>query len=382
MRTERVHALVDRLLARDGCYRPLELLKLTQRLAPEDLDRWQRGELAQLDEALAGCPERVVALLNTAEAWARRIGLAADHATAAGATRRRGFANPTRERLFQTRWQRAESSAQGDLFLDNRYAVARGRLNRALVAADATEAELALAEMAAADPGSDVQADAEHLVAALAWLEQPVADPAERLHRLDQDLAPRARRLLGAGDGEGFLTRFWEQLAADLDPSQFDPSRPGLHPAALHARLGNWQAAIEAIRAVPGHLDQPALLEALATTAEAAGDRDSLLEAVCQLCWRHPAAAEQWLNASRDPELARRYERFSDQDPLLPLEWFPAWLVVVAYPLPELPGEGPGPELVSLIRTLRRQPEQLTARGRLAQLAPALFQIWVQRQGN
>ncbi len=380
MRADRIQAAVDRLLARDQCYQPLALLKLIGRVDAADLARWESGELKCLEDVLYGNPEVCVDELRLAAGWAGKLGLQAqvEPADAAG---RRVFRSATAERLARSTWRRAAPSAQGDLFFDTGFAQARSALNQALLAADRARAELALADMSRADPGNDVQADGERLIEALAWLEDAVNDPSRRLALLDEDISPRARRLLGQADGRRFMAPFWRQLAQGMDAGRFDPDQPDLHPTAVLARIEDWPGVLAAVLALPDYLDQPILLRRLADAALATGDREQGLAAVCQLCWRHGKAAEAWLDACQDDELVRRLEIFWDLDPPLPIDLFPAWLVSVAYALPDIPESAcpdtPAAEAWTRFRALRADPTDLELREWFQREQPDLFGHWL-----
>jgi hypothetical protein len=380
MKPSRIQSLVDRLLARDHCYRPLALLAACMRLDGPRQEQWQKGELAFLEDALVGNRARSLDLLKSAADWARTLGLRAELEVQEPGNLR-FFRNANDDHLARTVWHRRTTTAQTDLFFDNRFAVARSGLARALLDDDAEVAEAHLSEMARAEPGNDVQADAEHLVGALAWTRQPVKDPAGLLTAMDQELSPRARRFLGPSDSKLYLARFWRYLIAGLNPSSFDPSRPDLHPSALAARFEDWPAVISAVEAVDDAHAHAPLLQWLATAGLKAQRRDIGLTALCQLCWRHAEAAEQWLEMGDDDELNGRIAMFWDLDPPLPIELFPAWLTMRGYPLPEIdPAEWPpgdSAETVAHIRALRLDPASLSEREWLQTHQPELFARWL-----
>ena len=381
MDEQHIQALVDRLLARDQAYRPLELLRLTLRLGPEDQRRWERGECKVLEDVLAGDPERIIELLRLAADWAERLSLRAqvDHSE-----RRRYFHNGTADQLARTVWHRADPTPQGDLFLDNAFASSRTRLARALLDADAAAAEQALAEMVRAQAGHEVQADAEHLVGALAWLDRPVSDPAALLKTLEEDLRARAGRFFGPGDGQHFVQPLWRHLLTALEGTAFDPRRPGLHASAIAEKLGDWDAVIHAIEAHESAAEQPELMVRLVRAGLAGGRREVGLAALCQLCWRHPEAAADFLDRCEDAPISRRLESFWDLEPPLPTGLFPAWLQAGGYALPEIaPDQCPDrPEVRAwtIMRQLGRDSRDTSARESLQHEQPLLFNHWLKRR--
>jgi hypothetical protein len=381
MKADKIHDLVDQLLARDHCYRPVELLKLSHRLSTEGQRQWERGELVFLEDGLAGDPSQSIELLRVAADWSRKLGLDAE-VEERRADQNRLFRNANVDRLARTIWRRTETP-QADLFLDNNFAVARARLGRALLAGDAEASEKHLAEMAHAEPGNAVQGDAEHLVGALGWLSQPPSDPAALLLSIDQDLSLRAYQFFSRHDGERYLGQFWRHIVAAMDESQWDPGQPRRHPSLLHERLGDWPAAASSIMATPDWHRHAILVGRLATAGLKMGRRELGLAAMCQLCWLHPEAANVWLDGSDDNELTRRVERFWDLDPLLDITLFPAWLAAIGYPMPDqaLPHrpEHSAAEAMTNMKALRHDPENLALRQWFQDHQPELFRRWLEK---
>lgn len=374
----RVHSLVDRLLARHERYRPLDLLRLLGRLPEPELKRWEQGELGILQDGLAGNVDVIISLLKQADAWARKLGLAAEIEPA----ERLCFRNPQHDRLVRTVWRRrAEQNAQGDLFFDNRFSVARSSLARCLAEGDPAGAEQHLAAMARTLPGNEHQVDAEHLVGSLAWMRAVPSDPGAIMDALASDIGPRARRFLGHAEGERFLARFWRHLQRRLDPASYDPEHPEHHPSAIAEQLEDWAGVVSSVKAVTAYPDHAPLLAALARAALRQGQRDHGLLALAQLCWRHPAVAEQWLDASDDEELSRRVAIFWDLDPALPTELFPAWLALAGYSMPDCPPRDQFPdsaaEALRQVQALRQDGEDIHRREWLQVNQPALFALWI-----
>lgn len=380
MNDAQLHSLLEDLLAREQALRPLSLLKAVHRLGAEDERRFLAGEIPLLEKHLYGSAERMAELLQGAQAWARQRGLQsrADDHVRAGRVFHRGAA----EQLARRVWERPPSQPQGDLFLDNGAAQARAGLVRSLLAADRDAAERSLAELARAEPGHPDQGDAEHLVGALDWLGQPPPGLAEQLKA---ELLPRAERLLGRAQADDFARAFRRALAEQPSARSFDPARPDRHRSAWLFELNDWDATVEscqqALADAPAALDSAPLLARLATARLKAGERETAWLAVCQLCWRHPEAAERWLEGTDDVEIARRIARFWDLDPLLPTELFPAWLALEGHapappPREQRPISAAAQALIH-VRALRHDPESLAEREWLQAEQPALFRLWL-----
>jgi hypothetical protein len=373
-----VRALVDRLVARDGGYRPLELLKRVRRLESRDEQRWLRGEIGFLEDRFYGDPSKVVELLRLAADWARQLELAEEDDTAIPREAGRVFRNGVDDRLARMAWQRRQVSQQADLFFDNGQATSRRQLQRALLAGDRVRAEQHLAELARSQPDSEILADAEHLVGALGWLQTEPEDVAALLQVVDDNLVPRACRLLGGEEAGRYLSLFWKQLAASLDPTRYDPGNDRLHPSALHERAADWPATVDAALAVPDRCRHADLLKRLARAGIAGQRRDLGWQALALLCWHHPDAAESFLEANRDEEFQRRIEQYWDLEPPLPVELFPAWLATLSFALPELPEDGTrGSRALAGVLSARTHPDDPSAREWLANHEPELMRRWL-----
>lgn len=378
MKREWIRALVDRLVARDGGYRPLELCKLSRRLDGRDEQCWLRGEVGFLEDLFYGDPARVAEMLRVAAEWARRLELADEPDTAIDGRAGRVFRNSTDELIARTAWQRRQISDQADLFFDNSQATARNRLQRALVDGDPVRAEQHLAEMARMHPDGELLADAEHLVGALGWLKQQPEDPRSRVVRVEDELAARARRFLGADQADRFLAVLWRHLAGCFDPAQYDPASDATHVSTLLERAGDWSDVIDSIRAVPDYQDHPALLRRLAHAGLAVDRRDQGWQALAQLCWHHPGEAESFLERTTSKEIQRRIEQYWDLEPALPIELFPAWLATLSFALPDLArDESRGACALELVLAVRSQPTERKPRERLAGQEPELMAQWL-----
>ncbi|WP_376692994.1 hypothetical protein [Wenzhouxiangella sp. EGI_FJ10409] len=379
MNAQHIQMLVDRLVARDGCYRPVELLKRLRRLEPADERRWLRNEIDVLEDVFYGHPGCCLELLRIAEEWARRLDLECSDEAAAG---RRVFRVAGADAMFHRSWSRRASDSQQDLFFDGGQTAARKSLERALLEADAAGAERELAEMARAGANEAVQVDAEHLVGAIAWLRQPSPDAEELIAEIRGDLGQRARRFLGRDDGERYLAHFRRSLAENAAAARFEAERPGRHRSAFLEELADWPAVIESVEAVAEYRQHAPLLTRLLRAFLATGERQRALAALALLCWRHPDSAEQWLETTADPDMAERVARFWDLEPPLPIGQFPAWLAAIGAPVPppEDDDHSDHAELLHRAQRLRANPAERGPREWLQQHYPELMGHWLGRQ--
>jgi len=373
---------VDRLLARHGVYRPLDLLVELRRLPEPALAEWHRDPAIVLEDRLLGDPERCVDTLKEAARWARRLGLARElrvPTTADGqpllASRR-----PALQQLLLTEYHRIDDSPQLDLFLDNPQTAARNRLVEALHGGDAAAAAATLEQLQAAGAGHTELTAAETLVDALDWPGEDPPPAAKGLVFIETRLQPTATELLGRRATD-FLRAYWSRLAATLDPTRFDPAQPRLHPSWLARQAGDWAGVVAAARAVPRCWQEPVLLARLAEAGIALGDRALALTSLAELCWHDAPAAEQWLHSCSDASIASLRDRFWDLEPELDIALFPAWLAL-HLPTPESPvateaGEEPARQAYTTARALRNDKNDTDLRKTLHAQCPALLAHWL-----
>ncbi len=338
-----------------------------------------------LEDGLAGNRDRIVEQLKTAAAWARRLGLTATleeyHGWGEARPRLALFRDAEVDRLARTAYALADDTPQLDLFFDSGTTAALNDLCDALAARDPEAADRHLATLAEADPNHAKLPFAEALTDALGHLNAPLREPAEELAAV-QALAARADELL-AGRARDFIAPFWRRLTKALPAERFDPAEDRLHPSWTAARYLDWPTVATAVRAVPDHEAHAVLLARLAEALLAAGEEHAGLAATCRLCWRHPGAAEVWLEACTDAVLADARETFWDRDEPLSPEWFPAWLLItapgLAHHLDATLGADcgrPGEAFATLHR-LAAAPDDEDQRTRLKALSPNLFQAWL-----
>jgi len=388
MESTPINELIDQLLARDGEYRPLSLLVLLRRLDRSSLSKLESESDTVLEDEIYGDLARVLEQLDRAAQRARALGLEPQTEPRQGG-QGQVFRRATADHQARTVWRRAPASAQADLFLDNGLAVARRELCHALIQADRPGAEAALLSLSRIASAPDLLADGEHLVDALAWLEADRLDADSALDALDGDLAVRARRLLGRGEGERFIARLLRDLAhrAPIDEAGSSTSAPATSSpstsrAELFERAGDHEEALAAIDQVKPE-DRNTHLQLVDLRASLAlEERDRALKALSRLCWSDPAAAEAWLETGDDEELSRRIEQFWDLEEALDLCLFPAWLLAHGYPVPAVDNapDHDAARALERVRSLRQAPSDIQARRWLQTHFPDLMADWMKER--
>jgi hypothetical protein len=407
-----LQAQVDAQLLEQGAFAPLELLFNSGRLLYSDYESWRRREIDLLDGVLMGNPDKIKAEIEQAVSYARRIklveqpqefhawhqsapadGVGSDRSaaeeiprSAAGATRGdrplRISMDPQLQRLIGSRYVRAQSVPQMDLFFDNPVVALTNGIVQALTTRNLAGAQRQLDQLYAQAPTHSDLAAFDQLLAALGHLGHPVEEPREELVFL-LEVTPNARRLLGA-QSRDLLSPLWVQLGDTVRTAPFDANEPTLHRSFALSQAQDWAGVSDSVMSAPGWQQHAPLCLRLAESAFNRRQRVAALAAWCQVCWRTPAEASQAVSKLRQPELTALWQRFLDDE--LDESDFPAWLLLkepgLALPLAEDLATGtPADESYRCVhrwihaRRARKQADELALRKALQATHPALFRI-------
>jgi hypothetical protein len=320
-----LQAQVDAQLLEQGAFAPLELLFNSGRLLYSDYESWRRREIELLDSALMGNPDKIKAEIEQAVSYARRIKLVeqaqefhAWHqngpADTAGSDRPlRISMDPQLQRLIGSRYVRAQSVPQMDLFFDNPVVTLTNGIVQALSARNLTSAQRQLDQLYAQAPTHSDLAAFDQLLAALEHLGQPVQDARQESGFL-LEVMPTARRLLGA-QSRDLLSPLWVQVADTLRGAAFDAREPTLHRSFALSQAQDWGAVSDSVLSEPGWQQHAPLCLRMVESAFNRRQRVAALAAWCQVCWCAPAETSQAVSKLRQPELTALWQRFLDEEP-------------------------------------------------------------------
>ena len=422
-----LQAQVDAQLLEQGAFAPLELLFNSGRLLYSDYESWRRREIELLDGALMGNPDKIKAEIEQAVSYARRIKLVEQaqefHAWHQGTPTNdassdrplRISMDPQLQRLLGSRYVRAQSVPQMDLFFDNPVVALTNGIVQALTTRNLASAQRQLDQLYTQAPTHADLAAFDQLLAALGHLGHPVEEPRQELAFL-LEATPTARRLLGA-QSRDLLSPLWAQLGDAVRGAAFDAQEPTLHRSFALSQAQDWVGVSDCVLSEPGWQQHAALCLRLAESAFNRRQRVAALAAWCQVCWRAPTEASQAVGKLRQPELTALWQRFLDEESedaegatraapaarpaagsvapaagpaaaptALTESDFPAWLLLrepgLALPLAEDLATGtPADESYRCVhrwihaRRARKADEELALRKTLQAAHPALFRV-------
>lgn len=388
---------VDAQLLEQGAFAPLELLFNSGRLLYSDYESWRRRELEFLDGALMGNSDKIKAEMERAVSYALRIGLVeqlqefhAWHTETPSDSP--GYERPLRismdarlQHLIGSRYVRAQSVPQMDLFFDNPIVSLTNGIVQALSTRNLPDAQRRLDQLYTQAPTHSDLAAFDQLLEALSQLNRPVEDPRQTSAFL-LEVTPTARRLLGA-QSRDLLSPLWRQVAGALQDTPFNPGEPNLHRSFALSQAQDWPAVSDCVmRELNWQWHAPLCLR----QAESAFNRRRRVEALaawCHACWRDPAGAAAAITRLHQAELTTLWHRFLDEEEPLQEADFAAWLLLqepglVLQLAEDLPPGDTTPESTYRIvhgclraRRARRQDEELQLRKTLQASHPSLFQL-------
>jgi len=327
---------VDSLLLEQGVYSPVELLLAEGRLSFPDYEAWRCGQIATLDEALAGNSARIRLLLQQAGEYAVMLGLYAEQreffswGNSAGRVLRLS-GDAALEVLCCVHYRRGGNEVQLDLFMDNSGNVLANGIVAALVSRRMEEAARLVDRLLETDPSHPRLGGLDALCNAAQRLTAPVADYFAENEYMEGTLAPRAAGELGVG-ARDFLAPFWRRMADALRGHPFVVDTPLQHASYPLGLAHDWAGVKEAVLDDAAWQAYPVLRLRLAEAAFHLGDRPTALAAWSKMCWDFPVEAELALasGALPDKELRPDWERYRDLDvePEPDASFFPAWLLL------------------------------------------------------
>lgn len=392
-----LQSLVDTQLMEQGAFTPLELLLTSGRLVYTDYERWRQGELEFLDQAFLGSPKRIRTQVESAVAYAKKIGLVEEPQTfnswQAGSQDQvlKLSADDSLHQLLGLRLVSQQDLPQLDMFFDNPVVVLVNGIAAALTRRTLDEAEAYLDQLYQQAPNNADLPAFDQLVDTLRRSSEPVADSAQELQSLQQ-LAPHAKRLLSA-QCRDYLVPLWRRLAAALESQPFDPIQPDLHNSYVLAQAQDWAGVSQSIVQEAEWWQSTVLCQRLAECGYRRQERAESLTAWAYLCWQFPEQAAQLLDDGQWPDvnIVQLWHTFLETEDELELEApfetqeFPAWWLInepgLCRSLPQdLPwGNAPAEQLYGLVHQLLtarlegNNEQELELRKAVQAAQPALF---------
>lgn len=322
---------IDQLLLEQGEYTALEWLLAEGRLLYHDYEAWRQGDVARLDQALFGDPSQIRQLLHEAQHYCLALGLQADTLCYTrwggdgGAPLR--FSDDTAwEHCFHTRYRQSAQQPQMDLFMDapgNSLAIG---VQQALVNRDPATARHLLERLYDTEPSHARLAGLDVLVSAEMRLTTEIADIETELDYVRNTLAPVANDALGR-NARSVLVPHWRRLDIALQHTPFDPDKPHLHSSYAASQALDWASARAAVERETDWRRQPTLLQRHAIACTRLNQHTAALGSWFMLCWHYPDHADA-VSSDADHQLQSDWRAFFELEPELPIEDFPAWLVL------------------------------------------------------
>ncbi len=338
----RVVELVDRLVAEQGDYFPIELLLQSGRLRYPDYEAWRAGQHKDLASQLIGDPDVILNLLQEAAQWAIRLGydkVTEDtHSrlvTASGQRLHYCLEMSEFNDLLNVHYSRNRAkSPQLDLFFDNQSVTLANEFRSAIVQKNCQQAEGYLIQLEQLDPNNEFCGPAAQLLEAMSRLVKApdIVEPQREHDFITCELLSLAQKHL-ASEYRRYMAPFWQRLAANQQAAEYEEARDHHHPSWALFQCLDWPAVVEKIHSYSSYDEQPILVHRLMLAYQNMGQRLDALLALCKLCWSHPNVALTHLE-DFPPHDRRFHDALQDWlDEEFDQRWgmalFPSYLIVL-----------------------------------------------------
>ena len=263
---------------------------------------------------------------------------------------------------------------QLDIFIDSRDVMLRNDVLDALHRRHPGDAREAWQRLAGEFPDDG---SLPGLATLIEVLEEGVATPftahvtlAAACSRLNDEVEPVARRLLGDAAGRAWVVPWWRAVAQRAAGVPFRADVCDHHAAPVWLRAGDWEAARHAVERIVSWRRIPVPLAWMAEARYHADGLESVWPLLTELAWLSPgrfsALSQRLADVSLDALRSKFDANFEGSGQTADLAWFPAWV------LTEKPGLAP------LLR--EAQPSRQTAPERATRLLVQILSL--ERQGN
>ena len=388
---------MDQLLMDHGEYAPVELLLAEGRLLYSDYESWLNGDIEYLEDMLFGDPGHIKSLLQQADSYAAQLPmlspqpmeLARQNSRQAKAFSR----NPTLEKIFATRYQKADNQPQMDLFFDGGAGNLVNGIILELASNDFVEARRLLEQLYDTQPDNTKLNDLETLVQ-YGERSHDSTDSAADLDYLQKHVTPVAQTHMAQRARE-YLVPQWRRLTNSLTNKKFDNSSPELHASytAMHAM--DWHTARQAIEQEARWRDNPILLLRHVQACTRLWQLNEAILSWFYLCWTFPQDTDV-VTAQVDHGLRHQWLEFLDLEPELEPRVFPAWQLLnkpgLVKTLPDLTHDENAPcdETYRIVHRMLASQQSgdsvlpqldITLRQELRAADPVFFQHFIKRAG-
>lgn len=223
---------------------------------------------------------------------------------------------------------------QLDIFEHSRDIMLKNDVIGALERRDATAARSKCAALYREYPDSVCMQDLDLMIEAL---EKPI--PRIQTHQdlstnrqwLADSVEPATLRVLGKRTGHVWLSPLWKDLAISAAALPFNPNTPFDHGAPIWLRMGDFAAAVAAVKSIESWRRKPVPLSwMLQANLELTGLQANL-GMLAELAWISPKRLEEVVFTTTEPmlkQLIRKFETtFAGYETVSDVVWFPAWVL-------------------------------------------------------
>jgi len=322
-------ALVEQTLANYGAWDAVSFLLISHRLRQTGYESWRMGEVACLEDAVAGNSQRMVEMLEAAFRHAESMQLTTVPNRWSGWGKQSGqtlrlFHDDDLNARFLVRLSPKADRPQLDLFMDAPHTIMLNRLRLALLERDP---ELDALFDRALDEIANESALARLDTIRAAMITPSIENPVAWFAYLNEAIAPAVMDEFNRRTMD-IMAPLWRRAAEGMRDIPFDPEHRTPHASEAWLRAYAWESCLESIESIPGWTGHAALHERRIAALSAMGNHDAVRQGWMAFCWLCPEDAAVALDRVdlHACGLHSLWQSFLRMEPAPPVEDFPAFM--------------------------------------------------------
>jgi len=388
-------AMVEQTLANYGVWDAVSFLLISHRLRQTGYEAWRTGEVAYLENAVAGNTQRIVEMLEAALLHAASMGLISAPHIWSGWGKQSGkilrlFHDDDLNSKFLVRLSPKADRPQLDLFMDAPHIILLNRLRQALLnrspECDALF-ERALDEMA----NEPALAQLDTIRAAVAT--QCIENPAAWFTYLNDVIAPASHDEFSQRSMD-IMAPLWRDAAEAMAHIPFDSEQPDNHASHAFLLAHAWEQCLISVEHIAGWFEHPSLHDRRITALSAMREHESERDAWMLYCWYCPDSSVTALDRAdlHACGLHASWQHFSQLETEQSIEYFPALMALKRRlnndqtPIFEHARHTNGwqyyQQITDLLASEQHGETDITRRSALKASSPWLFQAYMAARGS
>jgi hypothetical protein len=324
-------ALVEETLANYGAWDAVSFLLIGHRLRQTGYEAWRMGDVAYLEDTIAGNTARIVEMLEAALLHAKSMGLISAPATWSGWGKQSGqilnlFHDDDLNSIFLVRLSPKADRPQLDLFMDAPHIILLNRLRQALL--NRSPECNALFDRAL-DEIANEPALARLDTIRAAMTTPSIENPVVWFAYLNDVIAPAVRDEFSQHSMD-IMAPLWRDAADAMAHIPFDPDHPNNHASQAFLLANAWEQCLASVEQTADWFEHSNMHDRRIAALSAMHEQKAEKAAWILYCWCCPDAAVSALDSAdlHACGLHALWQRFSQLETDQSIEYFPALIAL------------------------------------------------------